>query len=271
MILNEQQIDRYSRQIILPHVGGKGQDKILNAKVLIVGTGGLGAPCAFYLAAAGIGKIGLVDSDKVELNNLQRQILHTTADVGIPKAESGKKRITALNPDINVVTHNLRLTSQNALELIKNYDIVVDGTDNFPTRFLINDACVMGGRPLVHAGIFRFDGQIMTIMPKSGPCYRCLFPEPPPPGLVPSCQEGGILGAVAGILGVLQANEVLKFVLGIGDLLIGKLLIFDALSSSFRTVKVPRDNECAVCSDHATITELLDYQQQACQIRRDEK
>ena len=261
MNLNEQQIDRYSRQIILPHVGGKGQDKILNAKVLVVGTGGLGAPSALYLAAAGIGTIGLVDCDKVELNNLQRQIIHTTPDIGMLKTDSGKKRIAALNPDVNVITHNLRLTSKNILEVIKDYDIVIDGTDNFPTRFLINDACVMSKKSLIHAGIFRFDGQIMTIAPKEGPCYRCLFPEPPPPGAVPSCQEGGILGAVAGILGVLQANKALKLVLGIGEPLIGKLLIFDALSSSFRTVKVPRDKDCFVCSDHPTITELIDYEQ----------
>lgn len=267
MNLNEDQIERYSRQIILPHIGGKGQDKILNAKVLVVGTGGLGAPSALYLAAAGIGTIGLVDCDSVELNNLQRQIIHTTNDVGIPKTESGKKRIAALNPDVNVITHNLRLTSKNIIDVIKDYEIVIDGTDNFPTRFLINDACVMNKKFLVHAGIFRFDGQIMTIAPKEGPCYRCLFPEPPPPGAVPSCQEGGILGAVAGVLGVLQANEALKLVLGIGDALIGKLLIFDALSSGFRTVKVPKDKDCSVCSDHPTITELIDYEQ-FCSIKK---
>lgn len=269
MNLNEQQIERYSRQIILPHVGGKGQEKILSAKVLVVGTGGLGAPCAFYLSAAGIGTIGLVDSDKVELNNLQRQIIHTTEDVGILKAESGKKRISALNPDVKVITHNLRLCSENILDLIKDYDIIVDGTDNFPTRYLINDACVMSKKPFVHAGIFRFDGQIMTIMPKVGPCYRCLFAEPPPPGAVPSCQEGGILGAVAGILGVLQANEALKFVLGIGELIVGKLLIFDALTSGFRMVKVPKDKNCAVCSKHPAITELIDYEE-FCSLNRGE-
>lgn len=269
MSLNDSQIERYSRQIILPQVGGKGQSKILNAKVLIIGTGGLGAPSALYLAAAGVGRIGLVDSDKVEVNNLQRQIIHSTPSVGMLKAESGKSRLAELNPDVKVDAYNLRINSENILDLIKDYDIIVDGTDNFPTRFLVNDACVMSGKPLVHAGIFRFDGQIMTILPKAGPCYRCLFPEPPPPGAVPSCQEGGILGAVAGILGVLQANEVLKFILGIGELLTGKLLIFDALTSTFRTVKVPKDNDCAVCSDHPTITKLIDYEQQACQIRRD--
>ncbi len=205
----DEQIERYSRQIILPNIGGKGQEKILKAGVLVIGAGGLGSPCSFYLAAAGVGKIGLVDSDKVELNNLQRQIIHTTADVGTPKTESGKRRLTALNPQVEVITYPLRLDSTNILGIIKDYDIIVDGSDNFPTRYLVNDACVLSKKPLVHAGIFRYDGQIMTILPGSGPCYRCLFPEPPPQGLVPSCQEAGILGAVAGVMGVLQANEVL--------------------------------------------------------------
>lgn len=266
MNLRDDQIDRYSRQIILPNVGGAGQEKIFKAKVLIIGTGGLGAPCAFYLAAAGIGKIGLVDSDKVELNNLQRQIVHTTQDVGVPKVESGKRRLNALNPDTEVVTYPLRLDSTNILDIIKDYDIVVDGSDNFPTRYLVNDACVLAKKPLVHAGIFRYDGQIMTILPGQGPCYRCLFSEPPPAGAVPSCQEGGILGAVAGILGVLQANEALKFVLGTGTLLSGRLLIFNALDSTFRTVKVPKDKDCVVCSDHPKITKLIDYQE-FCSIR----
>lgn len=261
MAFTNEQIDRYSRQIILPNIGGKGQEKILKAKVLVIGTGGLGAPCDFYLAAAGVGTIGIVDSDNVELNNLQRQILHTTESVGTPKVASGKARLTALNPDVNVVCHHLRLDSSNILDIIKEYDIVVDGSDNFPTRYLVNDACVIAKKPLVHAGIFRFDGQIMTIVPGVGPCYRCLFPEPPPPGAVPSCQEGGILGAVAGVLGVLQANEVLKFILGAGQLLAGRLLIFNALDSSFRTVKVPKDKDCPVCSDQPKITKLIDYQE----------
>ena len=261
MALTNEQIERYSRQIILPHVGGKGQDKILKAKVLVIGTGGLGAPCDFYLAAAGVGTIGIVDSDNVELNNLQRQILHTTESVGIPKVESGKARLKALNPEVKVVTHHLRLDSSNILDIIKGYDIVVDGSDNFPTRYLVNDACVMAKKPLVHAGIFRFDGQIMTIVPGIGPCYRCLFPEPPPPGAVPSCQEGGILGAVAGVLGVLQANEVLKFILNAGELLAGRLLIFNALDASFRTVKVPKDKDCLVCSENPKVTKLIDYQE----------
>ncbi len=266
MALTNEQIERYSRQIILPNVGGKGQDKILKSRVLVIGTGGLGAPCSFYLAAAGVGKIGLVDSDKVELNNLQRQIVHTTADVGIPKVESGKKRLKALNPEVEIVTHGMRLDSSNILDVIKEYDIVVDGSDNFPTRYLVNDACVISKKPLVHAGIFRYDGQIMTILPGTGPCYRCLFPEPPPQGAVPSCQEGGILGVVAGALGVLQANEVLKFVLSTGDMLVGRLLIFNALDSTFRTVKVPRDKDCPVCSEHPKITKLIDYQE-FCNLR----
>lgn len=266
MSLTNEQIERYSRQIILPNVGGKGQDKIIKARVLVVGTGGLGAPCSFYLAAAGVGRIGLVDSDKVELNNLQRQIAHTTDSIGFPKTESAKARLRALNPEVEVITHSLRLDSGNILDIIKDYDIVVDGSDNFPTRYLVNDACVISKKPLVHAGIFRYDGQIMTILPGEGPCYRCLFPEPPPPGAVPSCQEGGILGAVAGVLGVLQANEVLKFILGTGELLTGRLLIFNALESSFRAVKVPKDKDCPVCSEHPTITKLIDYQE-FCSLR----
>lgn len=266
MNFTNEQIDRYSRQIILPNVGGKGQEKLLKAKALIIGTGGLGAPCSFYLAAAGVGKIGLVDSDKVELNNLQRQIVHTTADVGVAKTESGKRRLNALNPDVEVVTHQIRLDSSNILDIIKGYDIIIDGSDNFPTRYLVNDACVLSKKPLVHAGIFRYDGQIMTISPGVGPCYRCLFSEPPPAGAVPSCQEGGILGAVAGILGLLQANEALKLILGVGEPLIGKLLIFNALDSSSRIVKVPRDKDCLICSDHPKITKLIDYQE-FCQLR----
>lgn len=261
MGLTNEQVDRYSRQIILPNVGGKGQERILKSKVLVIGTGGLGAPCSFYLAAAGVGKIGLVDSDKVELNNLQRQIVHTTLDVGVSKVESGKKRLNALNPDTEVVAHNLRLDSRNILDIIKDYDIVVDGSDNFPTRYLVNDACVIVKKPLVHAGIFRYDGQIMTILSGKGPCYRCLFPEPPPVGAVPSCQEGGILGVVAGVMGILQANEALKFILQSGELLSGRLLIFNALDSSFRTVKVPKDKDCPVCSEHPTVTKLIDYQE----------
>jgi adenylyltransferase/sulfurtransferase len=261
MRLTEEQIERYSRQIILPDIGGKGQEKLLNAKVLIIGAGGLGSPCALYLASAGIGKLGIVDSDKVELNNLQRQILHSAKDVGRPKAESAVDRINSINKDVDAIPYNIRLSSANILEVIKDYDIVVDGSDNFPTRYLVNDACILSKKPLSHGGIFRFDGQAIMILPGKSACYRCLFPEPPPPGLVPSCQEAGILGAVAGIIGTIQANEVLKYILGIGNLLIGKLLVFSALDSSFRHVKVPRDPKCPVCSENPTMTELIDYEQ----------
>jgi len=266
-MLRDDQIERYSRQIILPNVGGKGQEKLLNAKVLIIGAGGLGSPAALYLASAGVGRIGIVDSDKVELNNLQRQILHSTKDVGRAKVESARDRINAINEDVKVITYHLRLTSENILEIIKDYDIVVDGSDNFPTRYLVNDACVLSKKPLSHGGIFRFDGQAITIIPGESACYRCLFPEPPPPGLVPSCQEAGILGVVAGIIGTIQANEVLKYILGIGNLLTGKLLVFNALDSSFRQVRVPKDPKCPVCGKNPTVTKLIDYEQ-FCQIRR---
>jgi len=264
--LNEEQIERYSRQIILPNVGGKGQEKLLSSKVLIIGAGGLGSPCALYLASAGVGKIGIVDSDKVELNNLQRQLLHSAKDVGRPKVESAKDRLLGINQDIEVITYNIRLTSENILDVIKNYDIVVDGSDNFPTRYLVNDACVLSNKPLSHGGIFRFEGQAITILPHQSACYRCLFASPPPPGLVPSCQEAGILGAVAGIIGTIQANEVLKYILGIGNLLTGKLLVFNALDSSFRQVKVPKDPKCPVCGENPTVTKLIDYEE-FCRVR----
>lgn len=261
MSLTEEQVERYSRQILLPNVGGKGQEKLLNAKVLIIGAGGLGSPCALYLASAGIGKIGIVDFDNVELNNLQRQVLHSTKDVGTPKVESAEKTLKSINPDLQLTTYNLRLTSKNILDIIKDYDIIVDGSDNFPTRYLVNDACVLSAKPLSHGGIFRFDGQAITIIPGESACYRCLFPEPPPPGLVPSCQEAGILGAVAGIIGTIQANEVLKYILEIGNLLTGKLLVFNALDSSFRQVKVPKDPKCPICGENPTVTKLIDYEQ----------
>jgi len=261
MKLTEQQIERYSRQIILPEVGGKGQKKLLNSKVLIIGCGGLGSPCAYYLASAGIGKIGLVDSDNVELNNLQRQILHSNCDIGKPKVESAKQKLNSINPDVEIVTYRLRLNSKNIMDIIKDYDIVVDGSDNFPTRYLVNDACVMSKKPLVHAGILRFDGQATLIIPKEGPCYRCIFPEPPPPGMVPSCQEAGILGVVAGVLGLIQATEVLKYLLGIGELLVGKLIVFNALEMNFRKLNINRNPDCSVCGDNPTIKELIDYEQ----------
>jgi len=266
MKLRDDQIERYSRQILLPNVGGKGQEKLLNAKVLIIGAGGLGSPAALYLASAGIGTLGIVDSDKVELNNLQRQIVHSVNTVGMLKVESAKNRLNAINPDVKVIPYNIRLTSENILDIIKDYDIVVDGSDNFPTRYLVNDACVFSNKPLSHGGIFRFDGQAITILPHKSACYRCLFSEPPPPGLVPSCQEAGVLGAVAGIIGVIQANEVLKYILGIGELLAGKLLVFNALDSFFRQVKVSRDPKCPVCGKNPSITKLIDYEQ-FCRMR----
>jgi len=266
MKLRDDQIERYSRQILLPNVGGKGQEKLLNAKVLIIGAGGLGSPAALYLTSAGIGTLGIVDSDKVELNNLQRQIVHSVNTVGMLKVESAKNRLNAINPDVKVIPYNIRLTSENILDIIKDYDIVVDGSDNFPTRYLVNDACVFSNKPLSHGGIFRFDGQAITILPHKSACYRCLFSEPPPPGLVPSCQEAGVLGAVAGIIGVIQANEVLKYVLEIGELLAGKLLVFNALDSFFRQVKVSRDPKCPVCGKNPSITKLIDYEQ-FCRMR----
>ncbi len=260
MQLRDDQIERYSRQLILPKVGGKGQRKLLAAKVLVIGAGGLGSPCALYLAAAGVGRIGIVDSDRVELNNLQRQILHSTTTVGRSKVESARLRMNDLNGDVEVVPYEIRLTSENILNLIKDYDLVIDGSDNFPTRYLVNDACVMTSKPLFHGGILKFDGQVMTILPAEGPCYRCLFPAPPPPGSVPSCQQAGILGAVAGVIGTMQANEVIKYIMGIGNLLVGRIMIFDALNSSFRQVKIPRNADCPVCGDRPTITELIDYE-----------
>ena len=221
---------------------------------------------ALYLASAGVGKIGIVDSDVVELNNLQRQIVHSTQNVAKPKTESAKERLNLLNPEVEIIVYNLRITSSNIMDIIKDYDIVVDGSDNFPTRFLVNDACVMCKKPLSHGGIFRFDGQVITILPQESACYRCLFPEPPPPGLVPSCQEAGILGAVAGVIGTIQANEVLKYILEIGNLLTGKLLVFNALDSSFRQVNVPMNPDCCVCGKNPTITKLIDYEQ-FCQMK----
>ena len=267
MKLRDDQIERYSRQILLPNVGGKGQEKLLSAKVLIIGAGGLGSPAALYLTSAGIGTLGIVDSDKVELNNLQRQIVHSVNTVGKPKVDSAKDRLNAINPDVKVIPYNIRLTSANILDIIKDYDMVVDGSDNFPTRYLVNDACVFSNKPLSHGGIFRFDGQAITILPHKSACYRCLFSEPPPAGLVPSCQEAGILGAVAGIIGIIQANEVLKYILGIGELLTGKLLVFNALDSFFRQVKVSKDPKCPVCGENPSITKLIDYEE-FCSLRR---
>lgn len=258
---SEEQIERYSRQIILDEIGGAGQKKLLQAKVLIVGVGGLGSPAAYYLAAAGVGTIGIVDSDKVELNNLQRQILHSTPKVGVPKVESAASTLNQLNPDVKVIPYPVRLTSENAQKIIREYDCILDGSDNFPTRYLVNDACVLEKKPLVHAGILRFDGQAMTILPGEGPCYRCLFALPPPPGLVPNCQQAGVLGAVAGLLGIIQAAEAIKLILGIGDLLVGRLLIINVLDMNFRQLRIRRNPNCPVCGENPTIKELIDYEE----------
>lgn len=266
MDFTEEQLQRYSRHIILPEVGGKGQKKISAAKVLIVGAGGLGCPVGYYLAAAGVGTIALVDNDEVELSNLQRQIAHSVRTLGMNKAESAKKTFEGLNPDVNVVTIKERLNSKNILDILEDYDMVVDGTDNFPTRYLINDACVMTGKPLVSGAILRFEGQVTTILPGEGHCYRCLFEEAPPPGLVPSCQEAGVLGVLPGVIGALQATEVLKLILGKGKPLTNSLLIYDALGVNFRKVKVPRNPDCKVCGENPTITELKDSEEEYCSI-----
>jgi sulfur-carrier protein adenylyltransferase/sulfurtransferase len=261
MQLNNDEIRRYSRHLILPEVGLAGQKRIKATSVLCIGAGGLGSPIAMYLAAAGIGKIGIVDFDTVDYSNLQRQILHTDADVGRSKAESAKETIHGINPHCEVVIHNTRISSENALDLIRPYDIVVDGTDNFPTRYLTNDACVLLKKPNVYGSIFRFEGQASVFAPHlGGPCYRCLYPEPPPPGMVPSCAEGGVLGVLPGIIGCIQTTEILKLALGKGNLLVGRLLLFNALDMKFRELKLRRDPQCPVCGDHPTIKELIDYE-----------
>jgi len=266
MTFTEQQLERYSRHILLPEVGGIGQKKILNAKIFIVGAGGLGSPVALYLAAAGVGTLGIIDNDQVDLSNLQRQILHSTKTIDQPKAISAKETINQINPDVRVIPYEDRITSQNILKLIADYDIIIDGSDNFATRFLVNDAAFFLKKTLVSASIFRFDGQLTVIKPTAGnyPCYRCLYPEPPPAGLVPSCQEAGVLGILAGTMGTLQAAETLKEILGIGESLAGRLLIYDALSSSFQKVKVPKNPRCSLCGENPTITELIDYEAAVC-------
>lgn len=252
---------RYSRHLILPEVGMEGQQKLKAAKVLCVGTGGLGSPMALYLAAAGIGTLGLVDFDVVDSSNLQRQIIHSTKDIGRKKLDSAEEKLTALNPALKVVKHETMLSSANALEILKDYDVVADGTDNFPTRYLVNDACVLTGIPNVYGSIFRFEGQASVFATEEGPCYRCLYPEPPPPGLVPSCAEGGVLGILPGLVGVIQATEVIKLIIGKGDALIGRLLLVDALNMRFRELKLRRNPECPVCGPNPTVTKLIDYQQ----------
>ncbi|WP_456428137.1 molybdopterin-synthase adenylyltransferase MoeB [Rhodocaloribacter sp.] len=258
--LSPEEIRRYSRHLILPDVGLEGQRKLKAASVLLIGAGGLGSPLAMYLAAAGVGRLGLVDFDVVDESNLQRQLLHGTSDVGRSKLDSARDRLRDLNPHVHVETYETRLTSENALDLVAEYDLVADGTDNFPTRYLVNDASVLTGTPNMYASIFRFEGQASVFGAPGGPCYRCLYPEPPPPGLVPSCAEGGVLGVLPGIVGALQATEVIKWITGIGEPLVGRLLLFDALAMTFRTLKVRRDPNCPVCGDHPTVTELIDYE-----------
>ncbi|HUN85065.1 MAG TPA: molybdopterin-synthase adenylyltransferase MoeB [Terracidiphilus sp.] len=259
--LTTDDLSRYSRHLILPEVGMEGQQRLKAAKVLCVGTGGLGSPLAFYLAAAGIGTLGLVDFDVVDASNLQRQIIHSTRDIGRKKLDSAAEKLTALNPVLTVVKHETMLTSANALDILGNYDIVADGTDNFPTRYLVNDACVLLGKPNVYGSIFRFEGQASVFSTKDGPCYRCLYPEPPPPGLVPSCAEGGVLGILPGLVGVIQATEVIKLILDKGSSLIGRLLLVDAFNMRFRELKLRKNPECPVCGPHPTVTRLIDYQQ----------
>ncbi len=259
--LTQSEIMRYSRHLIMPEVGMQGQLKLKAGKVLTIGAGGLGSPLALYLAAAGVGRIGIVDFDVVDLTNLQRQVLHSTATVGKPKIQSARDRLLALNPEIQVDVHETKLTSGNALEILKDYDIVVDGTDNFPTRYLVNDACVLLGKPNVYGSIFRFEGQASVFGTKEGPCYRCLYPEPPPPGLVPSCAEGGVLGILPGTIGVIQATETVKLLIGAGEPLIGRLLLFDALQMRFRELKLRKDPNCPICGKNRTIHKLIDYDQ----------
>jgi molybdopterin/thiamine biosynthesis adenylyltransferase/rhodanese-related sulfurtransferase len=258
--LTSDDLSRYSRHLILPEVGMEGQRRLKAARVLCVGTGGLGSPLAFYLTAAGIGTLGLVDFDVVDASNLQRQIIHSTKDIGRKKLDSAEEKLTALNPSINIVKHDTMLSSANAMEIMKDYDIVADGTDNFPTRYLVNDACVLLGKPNVYGSIFRFEGQASVFATEQGPCYRCLYPEPPPPGLVPSCAEGGVLGILPGLVGVIQATEVIKLILGKGESLAGRLLLVDALNMRFRELKLRKNPECPVCGENPTVTELIDYQ-----------
>ena len=259
MALSQEEILRYSRHLIMPEVGVEGQEKLKAAKVLLIGTGGLGSPAALYLAAAGVGTLGLIDFDKVDFSNLQRQIIHSTSSINQPKVESAKQRLAEINPNVKVVVYNEMLTKDNVMRIFKGYEIILDGTDNFQTRYLVNDACVFTKKPFVYGSIFRFDGQATVFYPGKGPCYRCLFAEPPPPGMVPSCAEGGVLGILPGVIGVIQATEVVKLILGKGDLLIGRLMLYDALNMTFREVKFRKNPKCPVCGDHPTIKELIDY------------
>jgi adenylyltransferase/sulfurtransferase len=257
--LSQDEIIHYSRHLIMPEIGMDGQQKLKNSSVLMIGAGGLGSPLAQYLAAAGVGTIGIVEFDTVDTSNLHRQVLYSISQVGQSKLDCAKQRLNALNPHVNIVPHNHRLTAENALDIVKDYDLVVDGTDNFPTRYLVNDACVILGKPNVYASIYRFEGQLSVFWAEKGPCYRCLYPEPPPPGLVPSCAEGGVLGVLPGIMGTMQANEVIKVLLGIGEPMVGRLMIFDALAMQFKQFDLRKDPQCPVCADNASQKTLIDY------------
>jgi len=261
-----EQLIRYSRHFLLPEVGEDGQAKLLQAKVLMVGAGGLGSPSAYYLAAAGVGTLGIIDNDVVDISNLQRQILHANDRVGMPKVESAKKTLESLNPDVKVIPYQAKLTSENIMEILKEYDLVVDGSDNFPTRYLVNDACVLAGKPNVHGSIFQFEGQATVFYPGKGPCYRCLYPEPPPAEMAPSCAEAGVLGVLPGLIGVIEALEAIKLILGKGDSLVGRLLCFNTLTMEINTLKLRRDADCPLCGDHPTIKELIDYEE-FCSLR----
>ena len=263
---SNEQIERYSRHIILKEVGGMGQTKLLESKVLLIGAGGLGSPVGVYLAAAGVGTLGIIDDDVVDLSNLQRQILHGTSDIGIPKTKSAEATIAEMNPDVKVVSYNERITSENAFQILEQYDLIVDGCDNLPTRYLLNDAAVMLGKPIVHGSIFQFEGQVTVLYPGKGPCYRCLYPEPPPAGMVPSCQEAGVFGVLPGIIGTIQAVEAIKILLDIGDSLVGTLLLFDALTMNFNRLKLRQDSGCPMCGENPTIHELIDYEE-FCQVQ----
>src|SRR5262250_2988360 len=267
--LSPQEVQRYSRHLIMPEVGVEGQKRLKAASILLIGAGGLGSPLGLYLAAAGVGRLGLVDFDVVDFSNLQRQIIHGTPDVGRPKLQSARDHIKAINPEVKLDLHETRINRDNALDLIRPYDLVIDGTDNFPTRYLVNDACVLLRKPNVYGSIFRFDGQASVFHPPAGPCYRCLYPEPPPPGEVPSCAEGGVLGILPGLIGCIQATEAVKLILGKGEPLIGRLILYDALAMTFREFKVRRNPKCPMCGDHPTITKLIDYDQ-FCGVRGQE-
>lgn len=267
MAFSNEQLERYSRHIILSEIGVKGQKRLMDAKVLIIGAGGLGAPCALYLAAAGVGTIGIADADAVDLSNLQRQVIHTTSDVGKAKVLSAKETMESINPDVTVKTYHTFVTSDNIMELIAEYDFIIDGTDNFPAKFLINDACVLSEKPFSHAGIIRFQGQLMTYVPGQGPCYRCVFKNPPPPDAVPTCRQAGVIGAMGGVIGSLQAMEAVKFIVKKGELLTGSLLTYDALKMEFRKIKLPLCPDCSVCGERPTILKPFDYEQAGCDLK----